>query len=100
MPRKIRRVYLSDLPYEPAARVSSATSWTTRAPAPCDSDEIWKAVESLSQKERFVIARRFGMDGLPETLSAIGRLLGCTRERVRQVESQALNKLRDQLDRA
>ena len=44
-----------------------------------------------------MIAHRFGMDGLPETLSAIGRLLGCTRERVRQVESQALNKLRDQL---
>ncbi len=49
----------------------------------------------LSVSERKVIEMRFGLlDGEPRTLDAIGKEFGITRERVRQIETQALNKLR------
>jgi RNA polymerase primary sigma factor len=41
-----------------------------------------------------VLRARFGIDGHPMTLSEIGEKLGITRERVRQIESRALGKLR------
>jgi RNA polymerase primary sigma factor len=45
--------------------------------------------------ERKVIEMRFGLvDGEPRTLDNIGKEFGITRERVRQIETQALNKLR------
>ncbi len=49
----------------------------------------------LSVSERKVIEMRFGLvDGEPKTLDSIGKEFGITRERVRQIETQALNKLR------
>ncbi len=49
----------------------------------------------LSVSERKVVEMRFGLnDGEPMTLDAIGKEFGITRERVRQIETQALNKLR------
>lgn len=49
----------------------------------------------LSVSEKKVIELRFGLlDGEPKTLDAIGKEFGITRERVRQIETQALNKLR------
>jgi RNA polymerase nonessential primary-like sigma factor len=49
----------------------------------------------LSVSERKVIEMRFGLaDGEPKTLDSIGKDFGITRERVRQIETQALNKLR------
>jgi RNA polymerase sigma factor (sigma-70 family) len=48
----------------------------------------------LDERELFVIGRRFGLDGEPpQRLSAIGTLLGLSREAVRQVEAKALSKL-------
>jgi RNA polymerase sigma factor (sigma-70 family) len=48
----------------------------------------------LDERELFVIGRRFGLDGEPpQRLSAIGSLLGLSREAVRQVEAKALSKL-------
>ena len=45
--------------------------------------------------ERKVVELRFGLgDGDPKTLDSIGKEFGITRERVRQIETQALNKLR------
>ena len=65
------------------------------------SDEIRRKefidewLQQLSISERRVIEMRFGLlDGEPRTLDAIGREFGITRERVRQIETQALNKLR------
>ena len=50
---------------------------------------------TLSPRERRVIQRRFGLDDDQEqTLTAIGREIGVTRERIRQIESSALRKLR------
>jgi len=52
-------------------------------------------LEQLSEYEKRVIVLRYGLDdGDPETLEAIGKRFGITRERVRQVEAKALEKLR------
>ena len=54
-------------------------------------------VARLPERERRVVELRFGLDGEPWALEAIGKELGLTRERVRQVEAAALNRLRDEL---
>ena len=46
------------------------------------------------EREREIITRRFGLYDRRETLEQIGELLGITRERVRQIEAQALSRLR------
>lgn len=48
------------------------------------------ALEALPERERLVIELHFGLNGSAETLSAIGRKLGVTRERARQLEAHAL----------
>lgn len=59
-------------------------------------DELEEVLSSLSDRERVVLMHRFGLhDTKSYTLEEIGRLLGVTRERVRQIESQALAKLRN-----
>ena len=51
--------------------------------------------DDLAENERLVLRRRFGLEGdAPETLEAIGRRMGYTRERVRQIEAAGLRKLR------
>ncbi|MDD3147959.1 MAG: RNA polymerase sigma factor RpoD/SigA [Candidatus Riflebacteria bacterium] len=58
--------------------------------------ELEKVLSSLSDRERIVLMHRFGLrDTKSYTLEEIGKLLGVTRERVRQIESQALAKLRN-----
>lgn len=57
--------------------------------------QINKAINSLTAKEAEIIKRRFGIDdGISLTLDEIGREFNVTRERIRQVEGKALNKLR------
>ena len=50
-------------------------------------------MERLRSRERSVLMLRFGLEGEPLTLEQIGRRLGVTRERVRQLEAQALRTL-------
>ncbi|MDD3147404.1 MAG: sigma-70 family RNA polymerase sigma factor [Candidatus Riflebacteria bacterium] len=58
-------------------------------------DQICRVLETLTEREQIVIKLRFGLDdGTPRSLEEIGRILGVTRERVRQVEEKALKKLR------
>ena len=58
-------------------------------------EHIDEWLAQLSASERKVIEMRFGLiDGEPKTLDSIGKEFGITRERVRQIETQALNKLR------
>jgi RNA polymerase primary sigma factor len=58
-------------------------------------DAVRQAVETLPDRERDVVKLRYGMNGDrdPKSLEEIGRQLGITRERVRQIESQALGRL-------
>lgn len=63
-----------------------------------DSIEEW--LQELSDKQREVIARRFGLRGHDiSTLENVGREIGLTRERVRQIQVEALRKLRDIMKR-
>lgn len=58
-------------------------------------DQICRVLELLTDREQMVIKLRFGLDdGIPRSLEEIGRILGVTRERVRQVEEKALKKLK------
>jgi RNA polymerase primary sigma factor len=58
-------------------------------------DTVRSAVETLPERERDVVKLRYGMDGDPDpkSLEEIGRQLGLTRERVRQIEARALQRL-------
>jgi RNA polymerase primary sigma factor len=59
------------------------------------ADQIRDTLLTLTPRERQVIERRFGLgDDVDDTLTAIGRDIGVTRERIRQIESTALRKLR------
>src|SRR5207249_1450288 len=60
-----------------------------------DRADLVSVLDDLAPNERAVLRRRFGLEGeSPETLEAIGRSLGLTRERVRQIEAAGLRKLR------
>jgi RNA polymerase primary sigma factor len=59
------------------------------------ASELACALEHLNPRMRRVLALRFGLDGEPpQTLEEVGEALGVTRERVRQIESRALQELR------
>ena len=59
------------------------------------AEEIGEKLSRLNERERYVLMRRFGFnDGVPQTLEQIGKVLGVTRERVRQIEKQALAKMK------
>lgn len=58
-------------------------------------EQIAEIIDTLPEKERLILKLRFGLDGLePHTLNEVGKILGLTRERVRQLEKKILNKLR------
>ena len=58
-------------------------------------EQLGKVLEGLAERERKVISLRFGLeDGHPRTLEEVGREFGVTRERIRQIESKTLAKLR------
>jgi RNA polymerase primary sigma factor len=60
---------------------------------------VLRQLEIMDQREATVLRMRFGLDGhLPRTLKEIGESLGLTRERVRQIETEALNKLAESLN--
>ena len=58
-------------------------------------EQLGEVLNSLNERERKVIQLRFGLqDGHPRTLEEVGREFGVTRERIRQIESKTLSKLR------
>ena len=62
---------------------------------PEDREDLAGLLEDLPDQERTVVSLRFGLSSEPPlTLEAIGKRLGVTRERVRQVEGAALQRLR------
>jgi len=75
-------------------------------PTPCADDDqrrirqiLSQGLRSLEERERTIVRWRYGLDGEPpQTLRSIGKELGISRERVRQIEVQALSKLRNRQD--
>jgi len=57
-------------------------------------NEILKAISTLSSKESDIIRLRYGLDGAEKTLEEVGNKFNVTRERIRQIEAKALQKLR------
>lgn len=62
---------------------------------PLNGGEVTQMLMPLTPKERHIVCRRFGLDGrAPENLAAVAKELGISRERVRQIESNALKRMR------
>jgi RNA polymerase primary sigma factor len=58
-------------------------------------DQLQQVLQTLSEREAGVVRLRFGLvDGRPRTLDEIGQVYGVTRERIRQIESKTMSKLR------
>jgi RNA polymerase primary sigma factor len=58
-------------------------------------EQLHSVLETLSEQEAGVISMRFGLtDGQPKTLDEIGKVYGVTRERIRQIESKTMSRLR------
>ncbi len=80
------RDVITDTDYDPLAEAEKRAL----------DEELEEAMSCLTDKERIVVNHRFGLnDTRSYTLEEIGKLLGVTRERVRQIEAQALDKLRN-----
>jgi RNA polymerase primary sigma factor len=81
---------LADFVADPSADPSVALTELFR-----ERTDLVSVLDDLAANERTVLRRRFGLEGeAPETLEAIGKKLGLTRERVRQIEGAGLRKLR------
>ena len=58
-------------------------------------EQLHSVLDTLSEREAGVVSMRFGLtDGQPKTLDEIGKIYGVTRERIRQIESKTMSKLR------
>jgi len=58
-------------------------------------EQLHSVLATLSEREAGIVSMRFGLtDGQPKTLDEIGKVYGVTRERIRQIESKAMSKLR------
>ncbi len=58
-------------------------------------EQLHEVLDTLSEREAGVVSMRFGLtDGQPKTLDEIGKVYGVTRERIRQIESKTMSKLR------
>jgi RNA polymerase sigma factor (sigma-70 family) len=81
--------------------VARAVDWLQMGATPEDRllslirrDQLARALDALPERERQVIVMRFGLEGEePKTLAEIGKRLGLSRERVRQIEVRALERL-------
>lgn len=62
-------------------------------------DQIREVLTDLTERERKILSMRFGLeDNIPHTLEEVGKVFGVTRERIRQIEAKALDKIRNHRD--
>ena len=62
----------------------------------CLSKDVMKTLDFLNQREKLILTNRFGLDGnYKKTLEEIGRTLGFSKERIRQIENIAIKKLKE-----
>jgi len=91
-----------DYPIGDGSSTINDTTRDTTNPDPAEYNRIKeletyvaKILEVLDERECDIIKMRFGIESEEKTLGEIGKILGITRERVRQIESRAIKKLRD-----
>ena len=78
-----------DAAREAVAAAADAVSFTLL------QEQLHAVLDTLSEREAGVVSMRFGLtDGQPKTLDEIGKVYGVTRERIRQIESKTMSKLR------
>lgn len=83
---------------EPATPLSSTPRFDANLDDARYLGDLPGALSGLSERERWIIAHRFGIGDRPvRTLRELGRELGVSRERVRQIEMRALSRIREQL---
>jgi RNA polymerase primary sigma factor len=64
-----------------------------------DTELVREVLATLTARESQILALRFGLaDGTPRTLEEVGERFGLTRERIRQIQDQALRKLRSKME--
>ncbi len=62
-------------------------------------EEVGEILKNLNEKERFILINRFGIERKkPKTLEEIGKVMGFSKERIRQIENEAIKKLRKHKD--
>jgi RNA polymerase sigma factor (sigma-70 family) len=79
----------ADLVVDPAAEDAY-----DRVPARVETERLLPLLDELDEREQWIIAERFGLDGPTRTLREIAGVIGVSAERVRQIEHVALEKLR------
>ncbi len=79
------------------ATADPASSETYEARVEGARESLAVGLQALSQRERSVVFHHYGLgpNGRPMTLEQIGKLFGVTKERIRQIEKRALEKLRE-----
>ena len=78
-----------------SSRTPRPSSRSTRCRSRCCRTSCSRCWQTLSEREAGVVRLRFGLtDGQPRTLDEIGQVYGVTRERIRQIESKTMSKLR------
>ena len=76
-------------------RIPRLSCLPTPYPSPLLQEQLHHVLDTLSEREAGVVSMRFGLgDGQPKTLDEIGKVYGVTRERIRQIESKTMSKLR------
>ena len=55
-----------------------------------------KLLDLLNEKEKIIITKYFGLDGVECNLEDLGEQFGCTKERIRQLKEKAMKKLRNE----
>ena len=94
-PRDARSVRRRTPTSATSSRTPTPSSRSMRRASSCLQEQLDSVLHTLSEREKKVIQLRFGLtDGHPRTLEEVGREFGVTRERIRQIESKTLSKLR------
>ena len=81
---------------ETVAEPVTEETFLTTEPARIES-AILEVEAFLDRRERFILRQRYGLDGSPETLRQVAAALGITKERVRQIQVKAIEKIRDSM---
>jgi RNA polymerase primary sigma factor/RNA polymerase sigma factor len=95
--KRRERFRAADMELLQEAADKRADEYQQRIAASDRLQQVGKFLDRLDQREQTIIIRRYGLDHehAPQTLKEVGSALGVTKERVRQIEAKAIEKLRE-----